>query len=55
MKQTLFLAAIFFVIFLGLKMVFDHNNFTTQLLHSAIATSVFIVFRLVFRNKKTKA
>ena len=51
MKANLIQAAVFFVIFLGLKIAFDKNPIETQLLHSVIATAAFLIFRLVFRKK----
>jgi len=54
MKQNLILGLIFFVVFFGVKLIFDKNPIETQLLHSVIATAAFLIFRLVFRKNKTE-
>lgn len=52
MKQNIILALIFFVIFFGLKMIFDNNELSIKILHSVVATLAFLVFRMIFRKKK---
>lgn len=52
MKQNIILALIFFVIFFGLKMIFDKNELSVKILHSVAATVAFLVFRMIFRKKK---
>ncbi|WP_162270410.1 hypothetical protein ACF3NR_08840 [Vaginella massiliensis] len=52
MRKNLILAALFFVIFLGLKLIFDQHELGIQILHSTIATVAFLAFRMIFRKNK---